>query len=116
MNATFARDEAIAATDEKTSALKQATAAFSKAEHAATRASRAREEAEKLIEFMAIDLRDKLAPVGRLSLLDNVNRRVQNYYDSFGVEQQSSEILRRRSVILTNRGDVQRARVICRAR
>ena len=63
-------------------------------------------EAEKLIEFMIFDLHDKLEPIGRLNLLDEVNGRVQAYYDSFAGNEESPEIVRRRSAWLSKRGDV----------
>jgi hypothetical protein len=45
-------------------------------------AEKARDESEGLIEFMVLDLRDKLEPIGRLDLLDSVNQHVNNYYQS----------------------------------
>jgi tetratricopeptide (TPR) repeat protein len=76
----------------------------------AARATRARAEAEKLIQFMMFDLRDKLEPIGRLSLLDDINRRVQAYYDSFAGEFETPEMSRRRGVALQNQGEVLLAR------
>ena len=71
-------------------------------------AESARDQAEGLISFMLFDLRDKLQPLGRLELLDDVNERVAAYYASIrgggSLEQQ-----RRRSVALNNSGDVLRA-------
>jgi tetratricopeptide (TPR) repeat protein len=74
--------------------------------HAAQRATKARDEAEKLIEFMMFDLRDKLEPIGRLSLLNDVNKRVEAYYDSFAGEEKSPDVLRRQGVMFNNHGDV----------
>ena len=48
-----------------------------KAETEKNRATRARQSAERVIEFMLFDLRDKLQAIGRLDLLDDVNRSVQ---------------------------------------
>jgi hypothetical protein len=48
-------------------------------------AEKARDESEGLIEFMVLDLRDKLEPIGRLDLLDSVNQHVNNYYQSTDV-------------------------------
>ncbi len=50
---------------------------YGKAETAARRASHARNEAEKLIDFMGVDMRDKLKPIGRLELLDSANQRAR---------------------------------------
>jgi tetratricopeptide (TPR) repeat protein len=73
------------------------------------KAEAAKNRAEKLIEFVTFDLRDKLQPIGRLNLLDDVNRSVQAYYDSFAAEDETPEILRPRSVMFENQGDVLRA-------
>jgi tetratricopeptide (TPR) repeat protein len=70
------------------------------------KARAAKNRAEKLIAFMTFDLRDKLQPIGRLNLLDDVNRSVQAYYDSFAGEDKSPEFLRQRSVMFHNQGDV----------
>jgi tetratricopeptide (TPR) repeat protein len=77
---------------------------------AEAQATRARGEAEKLIEFMTFDLRDKLGPIGKLSLLDDINRRVQAYYDSFAGEFETPEMLHRRGVALQNQGEILLAR------
>ena len=69
-------------------------------------AEKARNDAEGLIEFMVFDLRDKLEPIGRLDLLDSVNQRVNDYYQSMATENPSPDILRRQSVALVNNGDV----------
>jgi tetratricopeptide (TPR) repeat protein len=73
------------------------------------RADLARTEAEGLIEFMLIDLRDKLQPVGRLDLLKDLNARVDTYYQRLGVDARDREMQRRRSVALNNHGDTLRA-------
>jgi eukaryotic-like serine/threonine-protein kinase len=77
------------------------------ASEAASRATLARNEAEKLINFMTLDLRDKLKPIGRLDLLAEVSRRVRSYYEAFAGDDDSPEILRRRATALVNQGDVQ---------
>ena len=53
------------------------------------RADRARaithqKDAEELMQFMLGDLREKLAPVGKLELLETVARRAIAYYDARG--------------------------------
>ena len=87
-------------------ALAEARVAKAGAEAAARRATHARDEAEKLIEFMTFDLRDKLAPIGRLDLLKGVNERVGAYYKAFAGEEEGPEVLRRRGAVLHNQGDV----------
>jgi serine/threonine protein kinase/tetratricopeptide (TPR) repeat protein len=76
----------------------------------AKRATLARNDAEKLINYMTIDLRDKLKPIGRLDLLSGVNEKVIDYYGSLGGENQSPEVLRQWSVALANSGDIQKDR------
>ncbi len=84
---------------------------YTKAERAAKHAAHARNEAEKLIEFMGVDLRDKLKPIGRLELLDSASQRVRAYYDSFrGQEEADGGILERESTALANQGDILLAR------
>ncbi|MBV8413821.1 MAG: protein kinase [Verrucomicrobia bacterium] len=76
------------------------------ADQAAKRASLARSEAEKLVNFMTVALRDKLKPIGRLDLLNDVNQRVQDYYNSLAGGDDSPEIQRQHSIALVNYGDV----------
>jgi tetratricopeptide (TPR) repeat protein len=104
-----ATSRAKAALDEATKAKAAAEKAKVAADAAASRATHARDEAEKLIEFMTFDLRDKLEPIGRLDLLNDVNKRVRAYYDAFSGEAETPNILRRRSAVLVNQGEVQRA-------
>ena len=52
----------------------------------------ARQQAEQLFEFMAFNLRDKLEPIGRLDLLDDVSQRVNAYYTSLGVGNNSDSL------------------------
>jgi tetratricopeptide (TPR) repeat protein len=49
-------------------------------QHALTETRRAKASAEGLLQFMITDLTEELKPIGRLRLLDNVNRTVQRYY------------------------------------
>jgi serine/threonine protein kinase/tetratricopeptide (TPR) repeat protein len=78
------------------------------ADRAARTATLARNQAENLINFMTIDLRDKLRPIGRLDLLDAVSRRVQAYYNAFVVSDDDPEILRQRSIALVNSADIRK--------
>ena len=80
------------------------------ADEAAKRANLARDEAQKLINFMTVDLRDKLKPIGRLDLLDDVNRRVMSYYDHLVGDDHSPQIQWQRSKALVNYGDIRRDR------
>jgi hypothetical protein len=80
------------------------------ADRAAKRATLARNDAGKLINFMTIDLRDKLKPIGRLDLLEDVNQRVLDHYASLGSDSDSPDILSQWSVALANSGDIQKDR------
>ena len=51
---------------------------------ARSEAEQRRNDAEGLIEFMLGDLRDRLDPVGRLDVLDDVAGKAIDYYDSQG--------------------------------
>jgi hypothetical protein len=59
---------------------------------------------------MTIDLRDKLKPIGRLDLLEDVNQRVLDHYASLGSDSDSPDILSQWSVALANSGDIQKDR------
>jgi eukaryotic-like serine/threonine-protein kinase len=78
------------------------------ADQAAKRATLASNEAEKLINFMTTDLRDKLKPIGRLDLLADVNKRVEEYYDAFPVTNEKAEVQRQWALHLVNEGDTEK--------
>ena len=44
-----------------------------------------RTEAEKMVEFMLTDLKQGLEPVGKLDVLDDVGKRVTDYYDAIPI-------------------------------
>jgi tetratricopeptide (TPR) repeat protein len=77
-----------------------------------------RAQAEGLVEYMLTDLRQGLKGVGRLDLMNNVNRRAMSYYEDQGpLETLSDDSLERRARILgamgedyENTGDFDRAR------
>jgi serine/threonine protein kinase/tetratricopeptide (TPR) repeat protein len=79
------------------------------ADQAAKRATLARDEAQKLINFMTVDLRDKLKPIGRLDLLDDVNKRVMSYYDHVVGNDNSAQTEWLRSLAMFNYGDIRQA-------
>jgi len=71
-----------------------------------------RAQAEGLVEFMLVDLRKKLEPVGRLDVLDAVGVRALRYYDSQDLASLDADALGRRARALhlvgeisDNRGD-----------
>jgi tRNA A-37 threonylcarbamoyl transferase component Bud32/tetratricopeptide (TPR) repeat protein len=65
-----------------------------------------RAQAENLIEFMLGDLREKLVPVGRLDILDDVGERALQYVGSLSPETLSAEELARNSKALNQLGEV----------
>jgi len=76
------------------------------AEAAAAKARRARDEAERLLSFLLFDLRDKLQPIGRLNLIEDVQKRVNDYYERMDVNEDNAAILRQRSVAYNNQGEL----------
>ena len=81
----------------------------SRAARNARAANNARGEAEKLIEFMTVDLKEKLEGVGRLDLLDGTAAAVESYFDR-DAEAATPLGLFRRGVVAENRADVESAR------
>ena len=63
-------------------------------------------QAEGLVSFMLGDLRDGLAPLGRLDLLDKVGVRAMEYFARVPEHELSAEELARRSEALYQIGDV----------
>jgi eukaryotic-like serine/threonine-protein kinase len=73
-------------------------------------AERRRGQAEDLIGFMLGDLREKLTPVGRLEILDEVGAKALAYFDSLPREAQSDDELMRRARALSQIGEVRLAK------
>ncbi len=74
------------------------------------RAEEATSELEALLDFMLVDLRDKLQPLGRLDLLDLVAARAVTYYDERPVSWDRPEQAAARAIAFRNLGDVYRER------
>lgn len=70
------------------------------------RAELRRGQAEDLIGFMLTDLRDKLDPLGKLEILDEVGKRAMGYFAAVPQDELSDEELARRSQALYQIGDV----------
>jgi tetratricopeptide (TPR) repeat protein len=75
------------------------------AESAEERAREARAAAEEVFEFLIFDLRDKLAPIGRLDIVEYVQKQVDTYYRRLGTEGQDAAVLHRRGAAYDNQGD-----------
>lgn len=73
---------------------------------AAGRATRARESAEQLVGYMIKDLREKLEPVGRLHLLNEVNQGVKRYFDRLKKEDETPGSQAQRALMANNYGAV----------
>lgn len=69
-----------------------------------------RAQAEGLIEFMLVDLRKKLEPVGRLDVLDAVGLRALRYYDSQDLRTLDADALGRRARALHLVGEISDSR------
>jgi tetratricopeptide (TPR) repeat protein/tRNA A-37 threonylcarbamoyl transferase component Bud32 len=77
-----------------------------RARQAAERAEQAWAEAEGLTTFMLEDLMDRLRPLGRLDLLDQVADEAQRYYQKVPSELQSAERSYRHGLALRTLGQV----------
>jgi tetratricopeptide (TPR) repeat protein len=73
-------------------------------------AERRRGQAEDLIAFMLGDLRERLTPVGRLEILDEVGAKALAYFDSLPREAQNDDELMRRARALSQIGEVRLAK------
>lgn len=56
-----------------------------------------RTEAEKMVEFMLTDLKSDLEPVGKLNILDDVGKRVTQYYSAIPLSDMDDERLARQA-------------------
>ncbi len=65
-----------------------------------------RGQAENLIDFMVGDLRAKLAPIGRLDVLDDVGDEAMEYFASLPADEVDDDELFRRSKTLNQIGDI----------
>jgi eukaryotic-like serine/threonine-protein kinase len=70
------------------------------------RADQRRAQAEELIDFMLLDLRGKLQPVGRLDLLDDVGERALRYFGAVPESELTDGELAHRSTALHQIADV----------
>jgi len=80
-----------------------------RAERQHAEAERSRTEVEGLLDFMLGDLRDKLAPIGKVDLLDLVATRASTYFAERPVDWARPETARNRAAAHENLGDVRGA-------
>src|SRR4029077_20413560 len=76
------------------------------AEMQTTAANNARDQADGLINFMLYDLRDKLQPIGRLDVLDDVAKRAKEYLDRLPKELVTPLPLDQQETMLSNLSNV----------
>jgi tRNA A-37 threonylcarbamoyl transferase component Bud32/tetratricopeptide (TPR) repeat protein len=72
-------------------------------------AQRRRAQADELIEFMLVDLRKKLEPVGRLDIMNDVAARAIRYVDALDPERAQPVELARAAKAVTQLGEVRLA-------
>ena len=89
---------------DSSAARNMAEAAKAKAQESEKIATRAQSAAESLIGTMIYDLRDKLAPLGHLDLLDDVSKHAEIYFKNN--PSTSADALRDEAAMWDNRGKV----------
>jgi tetratricopeptide (TPR) repeat protein len=94
---------AIYAFFQRTAALEQARIA----QLSEKRANDARDQADGLITFMLHNLRDKLRPIGRLDVLDDVAKKAKEYLDNLPKDLITASRLKQKIAMLVNLGEVQ---------
>lgn len=77
-----------------------------RADAARDRAELRQGQAEELIRYMVVDLREKLESVGRLDILGDVGKEAEKYFAAVPAQQLSEAELLRRSQMLYQIGDV----------
>jgi tetratricopeptide (TPR) repeat protein len=70
------------------------------------KANHARDQADGLISFMLYDLHDKLEPIGRSDILDDVAKKAKEYLDRLPKELVTEPRLEQQASMLDNLGDV----------
>jgi tetratricopeptide (TPR) repeat protein len=70
------------------------------------KANDARDQADGLINFMLYNLRDKLVPIGRLDVLNDVARKTKEYLERLPIELVNATRQHQRAAMLNNLGNV----------
>jgi len=73
-------------------------------------ATASRDRAERVMTFMAEDLQDELAPLGRLDLLTKIGARARAYYENQPLQGATAAALTNRATAMRRLGDVLRLR------
>jgi len=66
---------------------------------------KARQDAEELVNFMVVDMREKLAPIGKVELLEHIAYNADSYFSSLSKDMQTVETLRLIVLARQNNGD-----------
>lgn len=69
-------------------------------------AQQRRQQAESLLEFMVVDLRDSLTPLGRLDLLEAVGERAMEYFSIIDLEDLTDDELLHQTRVITQIGEI----------
>jgi tetratricopeptide (TPR) repeat protein/class 3 adenylate cyclase/tRNA A-37 threonylcarbamoyl transferase component Bud32 len=104
-----AQEQTKEASAQRTAAQEQARIAETRrlaAQVSEKKANDARDQADGLIDFMLYDLRDKLEPIGRLDVLDDVAKKAKEYFDRLPKELATGPRLEEQIGMLINLGDV----------
>jgi tetratricopeptide (TPR) repeat protein len=114
LRAEQAREEAVLAQGESDRQKELADSAAARAETALQSAVTSREAAEELVQFLTYDLAEKLAPIGRLDVMEGVLNKLQEYHqrrvasEESGSDGAATNDLRRRGAFFGHVGDVAR--------
>ena len=57
-----------------------------------------------MLNYLVFDLRDKLEPMGRQDIVEEVQKQVSEYYEKMGIEGQSATVLNRRGAAYESEG------------
>lgn len=87
----------------------QALASKGAAERSGAAAQTARERAEDLINYLLFDLRDKLEPLGRIGLLEDVSAKAAAYFEAQPEAGETPVQRRNRGGMFQNRGRIELA-------
>jgi serine/threonine protein kinase len=88
----------------------EASAARAREQRAREQADRRRVQAEALIQFMLVDLRKTLEPIGKLAVLDAVGEKALAYFAAVPESELSDQELDSRATALHQIGEVRMAR------
>ena len=74
--------------------------------HQRDKAVKARQQAESVLEFLVYDMSDELRKVGRLDIVDKVQRRVGAYHQELGFDKSLPKTFHNQVTALNNAGDL----------